>query len=56
MTQSMIGVVVVLAVLIVIAGVLGRRYRREHPQDNVAGPRMRQWLDAHHVHWPRHRH
>jgi hypothetical protein len=56
MTQSMIGLVVVLAVLIVIAGVLGRRYRQEHPEENVAAERMREWLDSHHLHWPHHRH
>jgi hypothetical protein len=56
MTQSMIGLVVGLAVLIVIAGVLGRRYRQEHPEENVAAVRMREWLDTHHLHWPHHRH
>jgi hypothetical protein len=56
MTQSMIGLVVGLAVLIVIAGVLGRRYRQEHPEENVATGRMREWLDTHHLHWPHHRH
>jgi hypothetical protein len=57
MTQSMIGFVVGLAVLVVIAVVLGRRYRQEHLEDaNGKTARMRQWLDSHHMHWPNHRH
>jgi hypothetical protein len=56
MTQSMIGFIVGLAVLVVIAVVLGRRYRQEHPEGDGKGARMREWLDSHHVHWPHHRH
>ena len=56
MTESMIGFVVVLAVLIVIAAVLGRRYRREHPEDGSGSVRMREWLDTHHMSWMHHKH
>jgi hypothetical protein len=55
MSQSMMGLVVGLAVLLVIAVVLGHRYRQEHPEESGRGVRMRQWLDSHHVHWPHHR-
>jgi hypothetical protein len=56
MTQSMIGFVVGLAVLIVIAAVLGRRYRREHPENPGDTMRVRDWLDSHHMSWLHHRH
>ena len=56
MTQSMIGFVVGLAVLIVIAAVLGRRYRRDHPEDPSASLRIREWLDTHHMSWLHHKH
>lgn len=56
MTESMIGFVVVLAVLIVIAAILGRRYRREHPEDGSGWVRMREWLDTHHMSWMHHKH
>ncbi|MEX3898402.1 hypothetical protein [Paraburkholderia sp. BR10954] len=51
MTQSMIGLVVVVAALLVIAFVFARRYRHAHPQET-----MTQWLDAHHMGWLHHRH
>jgi len=56
MTQSMIGFVVGLAVLIGIAGMLGRRYRRDHPENSGGAARMHEWLDAHHMSWLHHRH
>jgi hypothetical protein len=56
MTQSMIGFVVGLAVLIVIAAVLGRRYRREHPEEPRGALRVREWLDSHHMSWMHHKH
>jgi hypothetical protein len=56
MTQSMIGVVVALAVMIVIAAVMGRRYRRDHPEEPVVSIRTREWLDSHHMGWFHHRH
>jgi LPXTG-motif cell wall-anchored protein len=57
MTQSMIGFVIGLAVLIGVAGVLGRRYRRDHPESSSgSAARMHEWLDAHHMSWLHHRH
>jgi hypothetical protein len=56
MTESMIGSVVVLAVLIGVAAVLGRRYRREHPEDHSGAARMREWMDSHHMSWMHHKH
>lgn len=56
MTQSMIGFFIGLAVLIGIAGVLGRRYRRDHPENSGNAVRMHEWLDAHHMSWLHHRH
>jgi hypothetical protein len=56
MTESMIGSVVVLAVLIGIAAIGGRRYRREHPEDQSGAVRMREWMDSHHMSWMHHKH
>jgi hypothetical protein len=51
MTQSMIGFVVGLAVLLTIAFMLVQRYARDHK-----GETMVQWLDAHHMGWMHRRH
>ncbi|REG48515.1 hypothetical protein B0G80_4745 [Paraburkholderia sp. BL6669N2] len=51
MTQSMIGFVVGLAILLVIAFVFARRYMHAHPEETVT-----QWLDAHHMSWIHHKH
>ncbi|CAN7324370.1 hypothetical protein [Caballeronia sp. 15715] len=56
MTESMIGFVVGLAVMIGIAAVMGRRYRREHPEDDSGRIRMHEWLDSHHMSWMHHKH
>lgn len=56
MTESMIGFVVGLAVLIVLAAVLGRRYRRDHPENSDGPAKMREWLDTHHMSWLHHKH
>ncbi|MCP3708684.1 hypothetical protein M3I54_17070 [Paraburkholderia sp. CNPSo 3274] len=51
MSQSMIGVVVGLVVLVVVAFALARRYTVEHPGEGVT-----QWLDAHHMRWMHRKH
>jgi hypothetical protein len=51
MSQSMIGFMVGLVVLVVVAFALARRYRVEHPGEGVT-----QWLDAHHMRWMHRRH
>jgi hypothetical protein len=51
MTQSMIGYVVGLVVLVVIAFTLARRYRDEHPGEGLIP-----WLDAHHMRWMHRKH
>jgi hypothetical protein len=51
MTQSMMGFLVGVAVLLAVAFVFVRRYMRAHP-----GESMGQWLDAHHMGWMHHRH
>ncbi|SMG34718.1 hypothetical protein [Paraburkholderia susongensis] len=51
MTQSMIGFLVAVAVLLAAAFVFARRYMRAH-----SGESMSQWLDAHHMGWMHHRH
>ena len=51
MSQSMISFWVGLAVVLIIAFVLARRYRVEHP-----GEGMGQWLDAHHMGWMHRKH
>jgi energy-converting hydrogenase Eha subunit G len=51
MTQSMISLVVGLAVLLAVAFVFVRRYMRAHP-----GESMTQWLDAHHMGCMHHKH
>jgi hypothetical protein len=51
MTQSMIGFLVGLVVLVVVAMALSRRYRREHPGESVS-----QWLDTHHMSWMHRKH
>ncbi|OTP71517.1 hypothetical protein PAMC26577_23990 [Caballeronia sordidicola] len=56
MTQSMIGFVAGLAILIVMAAVSGRRYRRDHPENPIHTARMHEWLDSHHMSWLHHRH
>ncbi|WP_175585732.1 hypothetical protein [Caballeronia cordobensis] len=54
MTQSMIGLVVGLAILIVVAFVLAGRDRREHP--SATDGRIGRWLDSHHMGWMHRRH
>ncbi|WP_174364599.1 LPXTG cell wall anchor domain-containing protein [uncultured Caballeronia sp.] len=56
MTQSMIGFVIGLAVMIGAAGMLGRRYRRDHPENPDGAVRMREWLDTHHMSWLHQKH
>ncbi|CAB3803353.1 hypothetical protein [Pararobbsia alpina] len=51
MTESMIGFVVGLAVVLAFVIILARRYWRNH-----RGEGMAQWLDAHHMGWMHHRH
>jgi hypothetical protein len=51
MTQSMIGLVVGCAVVVVVAVALARRYRSEHPDEG-----MIQWLDSHHMGWMHRKH
>jgi hypothetical protein len=51
MTQSMIIFVVGLAVLLVLAFMLARRYMRNHKGDETI-----QWLDAHHMGWMHRKH
>jgi len=51
MSQSMISFWVALAVVLVVAFALARRYRSEH-----AGQGMVQWLDAHHMSWMHRKH
>ncbi|GAB6851455.1 hypothetical protein [Paraburkholderia kururiensis] len=51
MTQSMISVVVGLAVLLVVAFMLAQRYMRDHK-----GDKMVQWLDGHHMGWMHRKH
>ena len=46
MTQSMIYLVVGLAVALVAVLLVAQRYRRDH-----RGERMTQWLDSHHMGW-----
>lgn len=53
MTQSMIYLVVGLAVLLIAGFMVAQRYRREHPDERT----MNQWLDSHHMSWlHRHKH
>lgn len=51
MAQSMIGFVVGLAVLVVVAFALARRYQVEHRGEGVT-----RWLDAHHMRWMHRKH
>jgi hypothetical protein len=51
MSQSMMSFWVVLAVVLMVAFVLARRYRVKHP-----GEGMVQWLDAHHMSWMHRKH
>jgi hypothetical protein len=51
MTESMISFVVGLAVVLVVAVIMARRYMRDHKGEGLS-----QWLDAHHMGWMHHRH
>lgn len=51
MSQSMISFWVGLAVVLIIAFVLARRYRVEHPEQGMV-----QWLDTHHMGWMHRKH
>lgn len=51
MSQSMISFWVGVAVVLVVASAIVRRYRGEHP-----GASMGQWLDAHHMSWMHRKH
>lgn len=54
MTQSMISLVVGLAVVIVVALALAGRDRRKHRF--ATDGRIERWLDSHHMGWMHHRH
>jgi len=49
MTQSMMGWVLGLVVLLAIGILVVRRFRQDHPAEEVD-----QWLDAHHMGWMHH--
>ncbi|SIT51571.1 conserved hypothetical protein [Paraburkholderia piptadeniae] len=51
MSQSMISFWVGLAVVLIVAFALVRRYRGEHPREGMV-----QWLDAHHMGWMHRKH
>jgi hypothetical protein len=51
MSQSMIIFWMGLAVVLIVAFAMARRYRGEHP-----GEGMVQWLDAHHMSWMHRKH
>ena len=51
MTQSTIGFVVALVALLIVAMMLARRYRRDHPGEGID-----RWLDTHHMSWMHRRH
>jgi hypothetical protein len=51
MSQSMIGFLVGLAVVVIVAFALVRRHKVEHPGEGVT-----QWLDAHHMRWMHRKH
>jgi len=51
MSDSMISFLVGLAVVVIVAFVLVRRYKGEHPGEGIG-----QWLDAHHMSWMHRKH